>query len=287
MSLLSSIVSFFPGRASAGLPGRAAISAFTLVLLLGATLRADSADADLEAANRAYIGGQYEDAAKLFQQIIETRGYSAPLCFNLANAEARAGHVGPALLNYERARYLAPGDRDIENNLQMTRKKAGLEPNSYRWWQLVLRGPSINQWLILLDGWLALIALAIVTHAIAPRLAPSLGLPLATIGKIVKGVLFVSIPCFLFFSFVTLLAVATIQRAEAEAVVVAKDSLLRLSPFATAEKTGTLPEGELVTVQQRHNDYLWIEGRDHHSGWVQEKELEPIIAGSFDSKSSR
>jgi len=37
-------------------------------------------------------------------------------------------------------------------------------------------------------------------------------------------------------------------------------------------------------VEDRHNDYLRIEGRDHHFGWIQQKDIEPVIAGSFDIK---
>jgi hypothetical protein len=72
-----------------------------------------------------------------------------------------------------------------------------------------------------------------------------------------------------------------------EGVVVApKEAILRLSPFDSADSIGTIPEGELVTVEDRHNDYLRIEARNHHFGWLQEKDLEPVIAGSFDIKPS-
>jgi tetratricopeptide (TPR) repeat protein len=244
------------------------------LLLLPPTLRAD---ANLDAANHAYSSGNYEEASRLFQQIIDTRGYSAALCFNLANAEARADHPGLAILNYERARYLAPDDADIDHNLQLARKQAGLESDSYRWWQIVLRNLTIGQWAAIVDGWLALIALAVLANAFSAGLAPRLRLPSPVLKKIVKGVLFVGIPCFLFFSYVALIAAPL----RIEGVIVAKGATLRLSPFDSAEQTGTIPEGELVTVEQRHNDYLYIEGRDNHFGWIQEKELQPVIDGSF------
>ena len=247
------------------------------LLLFPLALHADNTDANLDAANQAYTSGNYEQAARLFQQLIDTRGYSAPLCFNLANAEARSGHPGLAILNYERARYLAPGDADIDHNLQLARKQAGLESDSYRWWQIVLRSLTIDQWIAIVDGWLALIALAVLANAFSAFLTSRLHLPLPVLKKIVKGVLFVGIPCFLFFSYVALIAAPL----RIEGVVIAKEATLRLSPFDSAERIGSLPEGELVTVEQRHNDYLSIEGRDNHFGWVQEKELQPVIDGSF------
>src|SRR5450631_1410960 len=56
--------------------------------------------------------------------------YSAAQLYNLANSYARAGQPGLAVLNYERARLLAPGDPDIEANLQRIRDSAHLPSDS-------------------------------------------------------------------------------------------------------------------------------------------------------------
>lgn len=260
------------------------LRSFALRLIFSLFLSLAGARADttvtLDAANEAYGQGRYDEAITLFQQLIESQGYSASLCFNLANAEAKAGHAGQAILNYERARYLAPGDTDIDHNLQLARKQAGLDPNSYRWWQIVLRSLSGQQWLYIVDGWLVLIALAILTHCFAPRVAAMLAVPLALLRKVVKTVLFIAIPLALFFGYVSLLASPT----RIEGVIIAKDVVLHRSPFASSESTGSIPEGELVTVEERHDPYFWIEGRNHLHGWLQRKEIEPVIPGSFDTK---
>src|SRR5580700_12044574 len=57
-------------------------------------------------------------------------GYSAPALYNLANAYARAGQTGLAVLNYERARLLDPQDPDIDANLRQVREAVGLAPES-------------------------------------------------------------------------------------------------------------------------------------------------------------
>ena len=250
--------------------------ALVLVTTLGAFAQ-DSADDPLDAANQAYTEGHYDQAARAFQDLIQSRGYSAPLCFDLANAEAKAGRIGPAILNYERARYLAPGDRDIDHNLQLARQQAGLKPNSLRWWQVVLRSLTINQWLAVVDCWLGLIALAVISNFFVTRMKP--GRHRAVAGKVVKTVLFVSIPCFLFSVYVAGMAAPL----RIEGVVMSKDAPLRLSPFDAAEQIGTLPEGELVTVEQKHDNYFRIEARDGRYGWMTRQSLEPVIAGSFDS----
>ena len=252
------------------------------VLLAPMWVHAGAPDPDLDAANRAYTAGSYDEASRIFQQLITTRGYSAPLCFDLANAEARAGHTGEAILNYERARYLAPGDRDIDQNLQLARKAAGLEPNPYRWWQIVLRSIDWTVWLAIMGGVLLLIFVAIVGSAYTRAFAATIRVPPARLKIVFRAILFAGIPLCLLMGYVELSTIGFNDRIEG-VIVAPKSAILRLSPFESSDTAGTIPEGELVTVENRHDDYFWIEARDHHFGWIQEKDLEPVIAGSFDS----
>jgi len=259
---------------------RSLLLAFFLLPFL---LHAQSPDPDLDAANRAYTDGKYEQSAQLFQQLIHARGYSAQLCFNLANAEAKSDHVGAALLNYERARYLAPGDRDIDHNLQLERKQAGLEPNSYRWWQVALLSINWTVWLGIMASGLVLIFLAIIGSAYASAIASRTGIPLRLLKNIFRAIFFAGIPFCLLMGYFELSTIGFNNRIEG-VIVAQKDATLRLSPFDSADSIGTIPEGELVTVEDRHNDYLRIEARDHHFGWIAQKDIEPVIAGSFDAK---
>jgi tetratricopeptide (TPR) repeat protein len=168
----------------------------------------------LDDANRAYTEGHYDQAAHQFQELIQAHGYSASLCFNLANADAKAGKIGSAILNYERARYLAPSDRDIDQNLQVA-----------------LRSLTIDQWLGVVDFWLVLIALAVIANFFVNRMTPGANRHLA--GRIVKTTLFVAIPLFLFTTYIALLAAPL----RIEGVVMSKDAALRLSPFDAAGRS--------------------------------------------------
>jgi hypothetical protein len=241
------------------------------------------ADSELDAANRAYTYGNYDESAQLFQHIVATRGYSASLCFNLANAEARSGHPGAAMLNYERARYLAPGDAEIDHNLQLARSKAGLKSNSYRWWQIALRSINWTIWLLTIVIVLLLLSVSIIGTAYAATMAGSLKIPARLLKNIFRLIIFVGLPLCLLMGFIELATIGFNDRIEG-VIVAPKEAVLRLSPFDSADSIGTIPEGELVTVEDRHNDYLRIEGRDHHFGWIREKDIEPVIADSFSAK---
>lgn len=257
-----------------------ALLILSLTLWLGTALKADD---QLDAANRAYSYGSYEEAAHLFQQIIDTRGYSAAVCFDLANAEAKAGHIGAAMLNYERARYLAPSDHDIDHNLQLARKQAGLDPNTYRWWQIMLRSINWTVWMSMIGVILFFIFLAVVGSPYVPQLAAKFKMSPYLLRNIFRLVIFIGIPLCLLLGYIELSTIGFNDRIEG-VIVASKQATLRRSPFESADAIGKIPEGELVTVEDRYKDYLRIEGRNYHFGWIQEKDIEPVIAGSFDEK---
>ena len=76
-------------------------------------------------------------------------GYSASRLFDLANAYARDGRPGMAVLNYERARLLAPSDPDIHANLSLVRTTSGLPPITGTWFARQvsqLASPNILFW---------------------------------------------------------------------------------------------------------------------------------------------
>lgn len=72
-----------------------------------------------EKANAFYNTEEFQQAVALYQQILDSGEESARLYFNLGNAWYKAGNINEAILNYERAKLLAPQDEDIEFNLRI------------------------------------------------------------------------------------------------------------------------------------------------------------------------
>ena len=73
--------------------------------------------------NEAYERGDYAEAVELYRGTLDTGLRSADLHYNLGNAYLKAGRLGWAVLNYERALRLNPRDPDVQANLEYARSR--------------------------------------------------------------------------------------------------------------------------------------------------------------------
>ena len=73
-------------------------------------------------ADSAYIRNDFASAIQLYEALLN-KGESAEVYYNLGNAYYKADNIAKAILNYERALLLNPGDNDIRFNLEMARAK--------------------------------------------------------------------------------------------------------------------------------------------------------------------
>ena len=74
-------------------------------------------------AEEAYKNKNYEEAVKLFSEIMEKEGVSAGLLYDLGNCYYQLGKDGEAVLCYERARKLDPQNEMINQNLNFLSNK--------------------------------------------------------------------------------------------------------------------------------------------------------------------
>ena len=75
-------------------------------------------------ANQAYLEDRYEEAAGLYEMIVERGHLNGNVFFNLGNTYIRLGELGRAILNYKKASVLLPRDGDLKANLQYARALA-------------------------------------------------------------------------------------------------------------------------------------------------------------------
>ena len=72
-------------------------------------------------ANQAYREGRFQEAVQGYERLILSGHRNGHLFYNLGNAYFKTEKLGPAILNYERARLVIPRDADLNFNLSYAR----------------------------------------------------------------------------------------------------------------------------------------------------------------------
>jgi tetratricopeptide (TPR) repeat protein len=223
-------------------------------------------------ADSAYARGEYQKAIADYEKLLK-KGASAGLYYNLGNAYYRTEDITHAVLNYERALLLAPGDADIRFNLQMARAKTidKITPESemffVTWYRSLVNMTSV-------DGWarVALLSLA---------LAIVLALIYLFAGRVWlrKVGFFGAMALLLLFVAANVLAWQQKQELTARrgAIVTAGAATVKSTPADSGTDLFILHEGTKVTiVDSAMKDWRRIRVADGKEGWVESSMIEVI-----------
>jgi hypothetical protein len=192
-------------------------------------------------------------------------GYSAATLFNQANAAAQQGKTGQAIVDYERARLLEPGNADIEANLQWVREHSGLPAIPTNWLERATSFASPNTMALL--GWIGLVLVGAGVLSVRSFSQSRLSLRMATYA----GIILVA--------FSALSAIATWQKYN-EAVVITPEAAARISPVTNGEISFKLSPGEMVIINGHYSDFELVKNSAGHSGWVAQNDITPLIPRS-------
>ena len=246
-------------------------TAGVLLLMLMAPAMAANA-VTKEQADSAYAQGHYQQAVKDYEQLLK-QGVSAELYYNLGNSYYRMDEMPRAVLNYERALLLSPGDRDIRFNLQMARSKTidKITPESemffVTWYRSLVNLTSV-------DGWarLALVALA-------------LAIVLALLYLFSSPIWLRKVVFFGAFGLLLLFIVANFFAYVQKQSFVARSGAIIMSPAVTIKSTpakqGTdlfiLHEGTKVEITDgTMKQWKRIRVADGKEGWLETSQIEVI-----------
>lgn len=223
-------------------------------------------------ADSAYVNGNYQQAIAQYEALLKN-GASAELYYNLGNAYYRTENITRAVLNYERALLLSPGDRDIRFNLQLARSKTidKIVPESemffITWYHALVNLMSV-------DGWarMAIISLALVIILFLLYLF-SEPIWLRKIG------FFGGFLLLLFFVLSNLFAYQQKQNLlyRKGAIVIAPSVTVKSTPAQNGTDLFILHEGTKVTIiDGAMSDWKEIRLADGKEGWIERKSIELI-----------
>jgi len=244
----------------------------TAVLLLLLLLPLAASAATKEKADSLYAAEHYQEAAKQYESLLK-QGVSSDLYYNLGNCYYRMDDMTRAVLNYERALLLSPGDRDVRLNLQMARSKTidKIVPESemffVTWYHSLVNLMSV-------DGWarMALVSLVIAIILALAYLFSDL-IWLRKVGFFV-GLLFLVV-----FALSNLFAYqqkqAFVERSGA--IIIRSAVNVKSTPASNGTDLFILHEGTKVTITDATmKEWREIRVADGKEGWLPTKDLEVI-----------
>ncbi len=241
------------------------------VLLCSANLYAQNSP--IYEGNEHYQKGEYEEAIKAYEAVLQTNVEAAEIYFNLANAYYKIGQIAPAILNYERAKLLAPGDKDIQYNLKMAKAhvldKLEEVPELFigRWILGIRNAFSANLWAYIS---MALFVLCLLFFCFYLYGGNKIGL---------KKMGFFFSCLTLIFSLVAYSFAAT-KAEEIKnrnfAIIFSPSVTIKGSPAESGTDLFLLHEGTKVKLIDELGDWRNIKLSDGNEGWLKSEDIEEI-----------
>lgn len=251
----------------------AAVAADSVAAESGEMPAADATDDELwDRANTAYLNGDYHGATEIYGEILDRGLSSMKLYYNLGNSCFKEGRLGEAILYYNRALRLAPGDEDIRYNLRVaeSRTKDRIEqiPEFFltSWVRSVRHSMSCTAWsvfsLVALAAALGLFLLYLLARRMSLRKT-------GFYGTMVAVVLFVA---------TTWLAMGERREMldDTQAVVMSLSTAVKSSPDKSATDLFVLHEGTRVEITNRLEGWCEVTIADGKKGWLESKTIETI-----------
>lgn len=244
-----------------------------LVMLLFPLMGLGATQQDIfKNGNDAYAKGQYQAAINNYEQLIDSGYQQFELYYNLGNANYKAGNIASAILNYERAKKIDPGNEDVDVNLDFANQKIvdkieGV-PEFFlkKWWIAFIMKLRVDTWATIAVAFFLVGFFSLIIYLMSPS-------PKIKRSSFYGGIVALLIAC-------CLLAVANSQanyfETRTDAIVFKGTVNVKSAP---AEKHKTLfivHEGIKVRVLDNIDAWIKIELPNGGIGWIPSNTVELI-----------
>ena len=231
------------------------------------------AQADLiQKANEHYTKEEFQKAIDGYNQILIAGIESPEVYFNLGNAYYKTKQYTLSILNYERAKLLAPDDEDIEFNLQVANQKVvdSIQelPGIFivRWWNAIVNSQTTDTWA----------SISIFSFVVFLTM---LGFYFFAKTSEVKRITFWS-GCFLIMLTIFSWSFAAKQKSRlvnhSFAIVMQPTVTVKSSPSENGTKLFVIHEGLKVRITDKLGDWVEIRLADGNKGWLLTESIERI-----------
>lgn len=223
-------------------------------------------------ADSAYIRNDYASAVQLYESLLQ-KGESAGIYYNLGNSYYKLANIAKAILNYERALLLKPGDSDIRFNLDMARSKtidkvgAPSEMFLITWIKSIINLMGVNAWAKLGIASFMLLIISLLIYIFGKQVY-------------IKKTGFIGAVVFLLLVIVTNIFAYQQQKSllnRAEGIIMAPSVTVKSTPSNNGTDLFILHEGRKVSITDGSmKEWKEIRLEDGNVGWVPANTLETI-----------
>lgn len=225
----------------------------------------------MKQANSLYQKQNYEAAEKIYQALVDS-GYSGvSLFYNLGNTYYREGKLGFAILNYERALKLSPGDEDIQHNLALANSKTIDKIDTlpefflFQWWEGLLSLFSIKGWTYAAFIFYILLLVSIGFYFFVKK-------PDYQKYSLFGGLIFL-----ILLIFTAVLLIVNLNRQKIKnGIIIEQTAIVKVSPDSKSSDAFVIHEGLKVKLEDKIDNWLKIKLNDGKIGWIQRENLEII-----------
>ena len=251
---------------------KAKASGFSFVLMILMLMPLSANAITKQNADVEYAKGNYQQAIKDYQEILKT-GVSSEIYYNLGNAYYRTDNITQALLAYERALQLSPGDNDIRFNLQYARSKTidKITPETemffVTWYNSLVNFTRVDRWANTAIVSIVMALLLILVFLFAPQMWAR------------KSGFYGSAVFLLLFAFANLFAFQQKHELETKqgAIVIAPTVNVKKTPAASGTDVFVIHEGTRVDITDRGmKQWRGIKLADGREGWLKTSQIEEI-----------
>lgn len=222
--------------------------------------------------NNFYQNEQYEEAIALYQRVLDNNYESVYLYYNMGNSYFRMGKLGYAILYYEKALKIDPGDEDASYNLKLANArivdkiKELPEVPILAYWDLVVTSLALEGWLSLfVFFWILFLVSAaiyfLVNRVRVQRLSLMFGLFNITM-LIIVGIFLLS---------------SLHRETNIDYGILLKSTVTaKSSPDSNQNDAFVIHEGIKFEIEERLTEWSRIKLADGKVGWLPNEVFEPI-----------
>ena len=224
-------------------------------------------------ADSAYINNDFASAIHLYENILANQGESADIYYNLGNSYYKMDNIAKAIVNYEKALVLNPGNGDIRFNLELAQSKTvdKVTPMSevflITWFKSLTNTMSEKGWAKMGIVTFILMLLCVALYFFGKKIA-------------LKKIGFIAALCLLLVCILSNVF-ASSQKSKAQshstAIIMAPSVTVKSTPNEGGTDLFILHEGRKVNIKDNTmREWKEIQLEDGNAGWVPASVIEII-----------